>query len=105
MNRPLPLKRLPVRQLRCKRPWWIPLYPILGPRSRCLAPGLIWRSGPRPSGFFNLAFNPGGLLHSLPGLIAFDGNPLTTSWTWLSTAGLTIGFDGNDTKQPRAESP
>jgi len=75
--------------------WWIPLYPILGATFSLLwAPGLIWRSGPRPSGYFNLVFNLVAFLHSLLAWIAYDGTPLTTSWPWLSTAGLTIRFEG-----------
>jgi NAD(P)H-quinone oxidoreductase subunit 5 len=72
----------------------IPLYPLLGAFFSLLwVPGLISRTGPRPAGYINLLFNLVAFLHSLAAWIAFSGTPLTRSWPWLDTAGLSIRFD------------
>jgi NAD(P)H-quinone oxidoreductase subunit 5 len=72
----------------------IPLYPLVGAFFSLLwVPGLISRTGPRPSGYINLFFNLIAFLHSLGAWIAFSGTPLTRSWPWLDTAGLSISFD------------
>jgi NAD(P)H-quinone oxidoreductase subunit 5 len=68
------------------------------------SPGLIARTGPRPSGYINLLMVAIAFGHSLLALLGLHGNsaagaaalyaPPSFSWTWLNTAGLRIGFDG-----------
>ncbi len=76
--------------------WLVPIYPLVAAfASLAWSPGLISRTGPRPSGYVNLAMAVVALLHSTLALLG--DNPATeihVSWTWLSTAGLSIGFDG-----------
>ncbi len=85
--------------------WLVPLYPLLAAvASLAWSPGLIWRTGPRPCGYLNLLMVSLAFSHSVLALIGLHTNasagagalykPLTFGWTWLSTAGLTIGFDG-----------
>ena len=85
--------------------WLIPLYPLLGALFSLLwSPGLIARTGPRPSGYVNLLMVSIAFSHSLLALIGLHGNsaagqaaiyaPPSFQWTWLDTAGLRIGFDG-----------
>jgi len=83
MIRPLPLKRLPCPpSFRGKTAWWNSALPDPGGHVlRCFwRPGLIWRSGQGPSGYFNLAFNWLAFLHSLLAWIALrTATPLTTA--------------------------
>jgi len=83
----------------------VPLYPLLGALFSLLwSPGLISRTGPRPSGYVNLLMVSIAFGHSLMALISLNSNsaagqaaiyaPPTFQWTWLQTAGLRIGFDG-----------
>jgi NAD(P)H-quinone oxidoreductase subunit 5 len=68
------------------------------------SPGLIARTGPRPSGYINLLMVAIAFGHSFLALLGLHGNsaagaaalyaPPSFSWTWLNTAGLRIGFDG-----------
>ncbi|MEN9766641.1 MAG: hypothetical protein RLZZ32_601, partial [Cyanobacteriota bacterium] len=85
--------------------WLIPLYPLLGALFSLLwSPGLISRTGPRPSGYVNLLMVSVAFGHSLMALIGLNGNsaagqaaiyaPPSFQWTWIDTAGLRIGFDG-----------
>ncbi|QPN65421.1 NAD(P)H-quinone oxidoreductase subunit F [Synechococcus sp. CBW1006] len=85
--------------------WLIPLYPLLAAlASLAWSSGGIARTGPRPCGYLNLLMVSVSFVHSVLALIALHSNaaagaaalyrPLTISWTWLSTAGLRIGFDG-----------
>ena len=85
--------------------WLIPLYPLLGAAFSLLwSPGLIKRTGPRPSGYINLLLVTIAFGHSLLALISLHNNsaagaaaiyaPPTFTWTWVNTAGLRIGFDG-----------
>ena len=85
--------------------WLVPLYPLVGAAFSLLwSPGLISRTGPRPSGYINLLMVFIAFCHSLLALIALTGNsaagaaalyaPPTFHWTWIDTAGLRIGFDG-----------
>ena len=85
--------------------WLVPLYPLLGAVFSLLwSPGLISRTGPRPSGYVNLLMVSVAFGHSLMALISLHGNsaagqaaiyaPPSFQWTWLNTAGLRIGFDG-----------
>jgi NAD(P)H-quinone oxidoreductase subunit 5 len=85
--------------------WLVPLYPLLGALFSLLwSPGLIARTGPRPSGYMNLLMVSIAFSHSLLALLGLHGNsaagqaaiyaPPTFQWTWLDTAGLRIGFDG-----------
>ncbi len=85
--------------------WLVPLYPLLGALFSLLwSPGLISRTGPRPSGYVNLLMVSIAFGHSLMALISLNSNsaagqaaiyaPPTFQWTWLQTAGLRIGFDG-----------
>jgi NAD(P)H-quinone oxidoreductase subunit 5 len=85
--------------------WLVPLYPLIAALASLFwSPGLIWRTGPRPCGYLNLTMVSIAFAHSVLALVALHSNsaagadalyrPLTFGWTWLSTAGLTIGFDG-----------
>jgi NAD(P)H-quinone oxidoreductase subunit 5 len=85
--------------------WLVPLYPLLGALFSLLwSPGLISRTGPRPSGYVNLLMVSIAFGHSLMALIGLSSNsaagqaaifaPPSFHWTWLETAGLRIGFDG-----------
>ena len=85
--------------------WLIPLYPLVGAAFSLLwSPGLIKRTGPRPSGYINLTMVAVAFGHSLLALLSLHNNsaagvaaiyaPPTFGWTWLSTAGLRVGFDG-----------
>jgi len=85
--------------------WLVPLYPLVGALFSLLwSPGLISRTGPRPSGYVNLLIVSIAFGHSLMALLGLSGNsaagqaaiyaPPSFHWTWLQTAGLTIGFDG-----------
>ena len=85
--------------------WLVPLYPLLGALFSLLwSPGLISRTGPRPSGYVNLLMVSIAFGHSLTALLTLSSNsgagqaaiyaPPSFHWTWLQTAGLTIGFDG-----------
>jgi NAD(P)H-quinone oxidoreductase subunit 5 len=74
--------------------WLIPLYPMLGGLLSFLwSPGLISRTGPRPAGYLNLVMNFLAFAHGLVAWAGCAGRSLSFSWTWLSTAGLTIQFD------------
>lgn len=83
----------------------MPLYPLVGALFSLLwSPGLMSRTGPRPSGYVNLLMVSIAFGHSLVALIGLSSNsaagqaaiyaPPSFHWTWLQTAGLTIGFDG-----------
>ena len=85
--------------------WLVPLYPLVGAAFSLLwSPGLIKRTGPRPSGYINLLMVAMAFGHSLLALISLHNNsaagaaavyaPPTFGWTWIQTAGLRIGFDG-----------
>jgi NAD(P)H-quinone oxidoreductase subunit 5 len=85
--------------------WLVPLYPLVGALFSLLwSPGLISRTGPRPSGYVNLLMVSIAFGHSLMALIGLSSNsaagqaaiyaPPSFHWTWLQTAGLSIGFDG-----------
>jgi NAD(P)H-quinone oxidoreductase subunit 5 len=85
--------------------WLVPLYPLLGALFSLLwSPGLIARTGPRPSGYVNLLMVSIAFGHSLMALLGLTGNsaagqaaiyaPPSFQWTWIHTAGLRIGFDG-----------
>ena len=85
--------------------WLVPLYPLVGALFSLLwSPGLISRTGPRPSGYVNLLMVSIAFGHSLIALLSLSGNsaagqaaiyaPPSFHWTWLQTAGLSIGFDG-----------
>ncbi|WP_411867119.1 NAD(P)H-quinone oxidoreductase subunit F [Vulcanococcus limneticus] len=85
--------------------WLVPVYPLLAAvASLAWSPGLISRTGPRPCGYMNLLMVSLAFVHSVVALIALHTNasagaealyrPVTFGWTWLSTAGLRIGFDG-----------
>jgi NAD(P)H-quinone oxidoreductase subunit 5 len=85
--------------------WLVPLYPLVGALFSLLwSPGLISRTGPRPSGYVNLLMVSIAFGHSLTALLTLSSNsaagqaaiyaPPSFHWTWLQTAGLSIGFDG-----------
>jgi NAD(P)H-quinone oxidoreductase subunit 5 len=85
--------------------WLVPLYPLLGALFSLLwSPGLISRTGPRPSGYVNLLMVVIAFGHSLMALLSLSSNseagqaaiyaPPSFQWTWLQTSGLSIGFDG-----------
>ena len=85
--------------------WLVPLYPLVGALFSLLwSPGLISRTGPRPSGYVNLLMVSIAFGHSLMALLSLSSNsaagqaaiyaPPSFQWTWLETAGLRIGFDG-----------
>jgi NAD(P)H-quinone oxidoreductase subunit 5 len=85
--------------------WLVPLYPLLGALFSLLwSPGLISRTGPRPSGYVNLLMVSIAFGHSLMALLSLSSNseagqaaiyaPPSFQWTWLQTSGLSIGFDG-----------
>ena len=85
--------------------WLVPLYPLLAALlSLFWSPGLIKRTGPRPCGYINLLMVTVAFAHSVLALLALHTNslagadavytPIRFGWEWLSTAGLSIGFDG-----------
>ena len=85
--------------------WLVPLYPLVGAFFSLLwSPGLVSRTGPRPSGYVNLLMVSIAFGHSLMALLSLSSNsaagqaaiyaPPSFQWTWLQTAGLSIGFDG-----------
>ncbi|MBV2350436.1 NAD(P)H-quinone oxidoreductase subunit F [Synechococcus sp. HK05] len=85
--------------------WLVPLYPLLGALFSLLwSPGLISRTGPRPSGYMNLLMVSIAFGHSLMALLSLSSNseagqaaiyaPPSFQWIWLQTSGLSIGFDG-----------
>jgi NAD(P)H-quinone oxidoreductase subunit 5 len=85
--------------------WLIPVYPMLAAiLSLAWSPGLISRTGPRPSGYINLLMVTLAFVHGLMAFLALPdaaaaggSSALRFSWTWLSSGGLTIRFDGNIT--------
>lgn len=83
--------------------WLVPIYPLLAAvASVAWSPGFIWKTGPRPCGYLNLTMVSLAFAHSLLALLAANAHPaalpLHFGWTWLDTAGLTIGFDGSITQ-------
>ena len=55
--------------------WLVPLYPLVGAAFSLLwSPGLISRTGPRPSGYINLLMVAIAFAHSLLALLALTGN-------------------------------
>ena len=79
--------------------WLIPLYPLIAALlSLAWSPGLISRTGPRPSGYLNLVMALLAFGHSLLAMLAFHSRagsgmePIHFHWQWLSTAGLSIDF-------------
>ena len=84
--------------------WLIPLYPLVAALlSLAWSPGLISRTGPRPSGYLNLLMAALAFGHSLLAMLAFHSQagtglePISFHWLWLSTAGLSIDFAGSVT--------
>ena len=83
--------------------WLVPLYPLVAAlASLAWSPGFIWKTGPRPCGYLNLTMVTLAFAHSLLALLAANAHPATLplhfGWTWLHTAGLSIGFDGSITQ-------
>ena len=85
--------------------WLVPLYPLAASLVSFLwSPGLIARTGPRPCGYVNLLMVTVAFIHSTLALVGLHTNsaagidalyrPIAFNWTWLDTAGLTVGFDG-----------
>ena len=79
--------------------WLIPLYPLVAALlSLAWSPGLISRTGPRPSGYLNLLMALLAFGHSLLAMLAFHSQagsgmePISFHWLWLSSAGLSIDF-------------
>ena len=55
--------------------WLVPLYPLVGAAFSLLwSPGLIRRTGPRPSGYINLLMVAIAFCHSLLALIGLHSN-------------------------------
>ncbi|KEF41767.1 MAG: NAD(P)H-quinone oxidoreductase subunit F [Cyanobium sp. CACIAM 14] len=82
--------------------WLVPLYPLLAAlASVAWSPGFIWKTGPRPCGYLNLTMVTVAFVHSLLALLGANAHaealPIHFGWTWLDTAGLSIGFDGSIT--------
>ncbi len=72
--------------------WWIPGYSLIGAVSALpWFPGLIRRTGPRPSGYVNLLMTLFAFVHALVLLVSTWGQPpVRLSLTWLATAGLDL---------------
>ncbi|QDZ40292.1 NAD(P)H-quinone oxidoreductase subunit F [Euhalothece natronophila Z-M001] len=75
--------------------WLIPLYPLLGMGLSILwSPGMISRTGPRPSGYINTLMTFFALLHSLLTFLTFSAQSSQYfSVTWLNAASLHIDFE------------
>ncbi len=74
--------------------WLVPCYAILGAVLTLLwSPGLIRRSGPRPTGYVNLLMTLTALVHSVLTLREVWTEPVQLSVSWLHAANLDIAFD------------
>ncbi|MEM8604849.1 MAG: proton-conducting transporter membrane subunit, partial [Cyanobacteria bacterium P01_H01_bin.121] len=75
--------------------WLVPLYALIGAGAATLwAPGVTRLTGPRPSGYVNIATTLIAFLHSVLALIDLWQQPARmVSWTWLQAADLTITID------------
>ena len=74
--------------------WLVPCYALLGAVLTLLwSPGLIRRSGPRPTGYVNLLMTLAALVHSVVTLREVWSQPVQFSVNWLHAANLNIAFD------------
>jgi NAD(P)H-quinone oxidoreductase subunit 5 len=74
--------------------WLIPCYGIVGMLFALpWFPGVIRRTGPRPSGYVNLLMTLLGFAHSIFTFVLVWGKPpQTESFTWLEAANLKLNF-------------
>ena len=74
--------------------WLIPAYALIGAALTIpWSPGIIRRSGPRPTGYINLLMTFAALVHSIFALREVWSAPLHFSVNWLHAANLDIAFD------------
>ena len=75
--------------------WLVPLYALIGAVLAIpWSPGIIRRTGPRPSGYFNTLMTFIAFTHSLLALKEVWHRPVQyLSFQWLDAAGLEITFD------------
>ena len=74
--------------------WLIPGYALIGAVLTIpWSPGIIRRSGPRPTGYINLLMTIAALVHSIFALREVWSAPLKFSVNWLHAANLDIAFD------------
>ncbi|MCT7989349.1 NAD(P)H-quinone oxidoreductase subunit F [Laspinema olomoucense] len=75
--------------------WLVPGYALLGTLlASAWSPGMIRKTGPRPSGYINLVLTFFAFSHSLLALTATWNQPAQQiSWTWLNAAGLNLTLD------------
>ncbi|NER38800.1 MAG: NAD(P)H-quinone oxidoreductase subunit F [Oscillatoria sp. SIO1A7] len=74
--------------------WLIPGYALIGAVLTIpWSPGIIRRSGPRPTGYINLLMTIAALVHSIFALREVWSAPLKFSVNWLHAANLDITFD------------
>lgn len=75
--------------------WLVPLYALVGAVLAIpWSPGIIRKTGPRPSGYFNILMTFIALVHSLFALREVWEQPVQyLSFQWLHAADLNIAFD------------
>lgn len=75
--------------------WLVPLYALVGATLAIpWSPGIIRRTGPRPSGYINIFMTLVALAHSILALRETWGHPAQyLSFPWLEAANLHISFD------------
>ncbi|WP_041229691.1 NAD(P)H-quinone oxidoreductase subunit F [Rippkaea orientalis] len=75
--------------------WLVPLYALVGAVLAIpWSPGIIRETGPRPSGYINIAMTFVAFLHSLFALVeTWNKPPQYLSFEWLHAANLNIALD------------
>ncbi len=75
--------------------WLIPCYALVGATLSILwSPGIIRKTGPRPTAYINIAMSCIAFIHSLLALVEIWQQPVQElRFPWLSAAGLYISFD------------
>jgi len=75
--------------------WLIPCYALFGATLSILwSPGIIRKTGSRPTGYINIAMSCIAFIHSLLALVEIWQQPVQElRFPWLSAAGLYISFD------------
>ncbi len=75
--------------------WLVPLYALIGAILAIpWSPGIIRKTGPRPSGYINILMTFAALVHSSLALVETWHQPVSyLSFQWLHAANLNITFD------------
>lgn len=74
--------------------WLVPCYPLIGALAALpWFPGIIRRTGPRPSGYINLLLTLVAFIHSVWGLVeVWDQGSYTFDIPWVAVAGLSLAI-------------